>query len=68
MMKPVEELDVRAGLATLGIDSLVAIEVRNWLRLRFTIEVSVLEIMRSDSILGLAKLGARMWTARLAAK
>ncbi|KAI1255237.1 hypothetical protein MGN70_003301 [Eutypa lata] len=68
MMKPVEELDVRAELATLGIDSLVAIEVRNSLRLRFTIEVSVLEIMRSDSILGLAKLGARMWTARLAAK
>ncbi|KAI1211603.1 uncharacterized protein F4807DRAFT_473071 [Annulohypoxylon truncatum] len=68
MMKPIEELDVTASLATLGIDSLVSIEVRNWLRLRFTVEISVLEIMRSDSILGLAKLAARKWTAILATK
>ncbi|OTA94899.1 hypothetical protein M434DRAFT_70407 [Hypoxylon sp. CO27-5] len=68
MMKPIEELDVTAGLATLGIDSLVAIELRNWLRLRFTIEMSVLEIMRGDSILGLAKLAAKKWTAKVATK
>ncbi|KAI1416673.1 hypothetical protein F5Y13DRAFT_205511 [Hypoxylon sp. FL1857] len=68
MMKPVEELDVRAGLATLGIDSLVAIELRNWLRIRLTVEMSVLEIMRGDSILGLAKLAAGKWEAKLATK
>ncbi|KAH9989423.1 acyl transferase domain-containing protein [Xylariaceae sp. FL0662B] len=68
MMKPVEELDIMAGLATLGIDSLVAIELRNWLRLRLNIEMSVLEIMRSGSILGLARSGARKWAARLVAK
>ncbi|KAI1074258.1 hypothetical protein F5B20DRAFT_596550 [Whalleya microplaca] len=66
MMKPAEELDLVAGLSTLGIDSLVAIEVRNWLRLRFAIEMSVLEIMRSDSILSLAKLGAKKWAAKQA--
>ncbi len=68
MMKPVEELDIRAGLATLSIDSLIAIEVRNWLRLRLTIEMSVLEILRSDSILGMARLGAKIWAAKLASK
>ncbi|RYC58494.1 hypothetical protein CHU98_g7719 [Xylaria longipes] len=51
MMKPTDELDVTAPFATLGTDSLVAIEVRNWLRIRLAIELSLLEIMRSESIL-----------------
>ncbi|KAI1814008.1 hypothetical protein GGS20DRAFT_550526 [Poronia punctata] len=68
MMKPIEELDITAGLSTLGIDSLVAIEVRNWLRQRLAIELSLLEIMRSDSILALAKWAAKKWASKLAAK
>ncbi|KAI1828708.1 hypothetical protein F4861DRAFT_535124 [Xylaria intraflava] len=68
MMKPIEELDIEAPFTSLGIDSLVAIEVRNWLRLRLVIEVSLLEIMRSESILALAKLGAKKWASKLATK
>ncbi|KAI1125318.1 acyl transferase domain-containing protein [Nemania abortiva] len=64
MMKPIEELDINAPFASLGIDSLVAIEVRNWLRLRLAIELSLLEIMRSESILALAKFGAKKWAAK----
>ncbi|KAH8166023.1 hypothetical protein CIB48_g2204 [Xylaria polymorpha] len=66
MMKPIDELDITAPFATLGIDSLVAIEVRNWLRLRLAIELSLLEIMRSESVLALARYGAKKWASKLA--
>jgi hypothetical protein len=66
MMKPVEDLDVMAGLATLGVDSLVTIEVRNWLRLRFAIDMSVLEILRAENIMGIAKAAAGKFMAKLA--
>ncbi|KAI8626510.1 hypothetical protein F5Y19DRAFT_466325 [Xylariaceae sp. FL1651] len=68
MMKPVEELDIEVGLGTLGIDSLVAIEVRNWLRQRLALELSLLEIMRSESILALARWGTKKWASKLAGK
>lgn len=67
MMKPIEELDVTERLTNLGFDSLVAIEVRNWLRLRLAIEMSMLEIMSGGTIRGLAELAARKWAGRLAA-
>ncbi|KAK0732344.1 hypothetical protein B0T21DRAFT_412523 [Apiosordaria backusii] len=50
MMKPVESLDVMASPVSLGIDSLMAIELRNWCRQRLGIEVTVLEIMGAPSI------------------
>ena len=50
MMKPVEELDVKASPIALGMDSLVAIELRNWCRQRCGVEMSVLEIMGATSI------------------
>lgn len=68
MMKPIEELDTNAPFSSLGIDSLVAIEVRNWLRQRLAIELSLLEIMRSESILALAKFGAKKWASKLGTK
>ncbi|KAK3324348.1 hypothetical protein B0T19DRAFT_464372 [Cercophora scortea] len=58
MMKA-EELDPTAAFATLGIDSLVAIEMRNWARQRLGVDVSVLEVMRAGNILTLAELGAK---------
>ncbi|KAK3688033.1 hypothetical protein B0T22DRAFT_425418 [Podospora appendiculata] len=57
MMKA-EVLDPTAAFATLGIDSLVAIEMRNWARQRLGVDVSVLEVMRAGNILTLAGLGA----------
>lgn len=64
-MRPIEELDVTASFPSLGIDSLVTIEVRNWLRLRFAIDMTVLEILRGENIMGVAKAWAKKFMAKL---
>lgn len=54
MMRSEAELDLDAPLGAVGIDSLVSIELRNWIRRRIGAEVTVLEIVRAES---LARLG-----------
>ena len=44
MLQAEEEIDVKQPLATIGVDSLVAIEIRNWWRQSLGLEISVLEI------------------------
>jgi aryl carrier-like protein len=56
ILKPVdddEEVDTRLTLAQIGLDSLMAIELRRWLRRVFGIVISVLEIMGSGSLMQL---------------
>jgi hypothetical protein len=50
LMRPVEELDVKMPLGRVGVDSLVAIELRNWSRRRLGVELSVLEILAAGSV------------------
>jgi aryl carrier-like protein len=50
MLKPVEELDVSKSLMALGVDSLVIIEIRNWLRRKVEVETSTLEILNGGTI------------------
>ncbi|KAK4215780.1 putative polyketide synthase [Rhypophila decipiens] len=64
VMKPESELDLTTGFASLGIDSLVAIEMRNWSRQRLGLDISVLEIMRAGNIMSLAEEGAKKLMAR----
>jgi hypothetical protein len=47
MMKNVDDMDLDQPLASLGLDSLVGIELRNWCRQQIGFEVSILEIMQS---------------------
>nr|WGU20916.1 crs5 [Clonostachys rosea] len=61
MLKPLEDLDVNLGVAALGVDSLVAIELKNWLRRKLVLEVSVIEIMNAPSLLALARLVGEGW-------
>ncbi|KAL4937763.1 hypothetical protein BDV06DRAFT_226665 [Aspergillus oleicola] len=50
MLRPVDELDVSKALTTLGVDSLVIVEIRNWLRRRLEVEASTLEILNGGTI------------------
>ncbi|KAM7187669.1 putative polyketide synthase [Naviculisporaceae sp. PSN 640] len=67
VMKPEADLDLTAGFTSLGIDSLVAIEMRNWSRQRLGLDISVLEIMRAGNITSLAEIGARRLMMRCSA-
>jgi NAD(P)-dependent dehydrogenase (short-subunit alcohol dehydrogenase family) len=50
MMRTDDEPDCDAPLSTIGIDSLISIEVRNWIRRKLGIEFTVLEIVRADNV------------------
>jgi hypothetical protein len=45
MMVPASDIDPVKPLSTYGVDSLVAVEVRNWMAKEILVEVSVFEIM-----------------------
>jgi len=51
-----EEVELDRNLTTLGVDSLVTIEVRNWMRRKLEVEVSTLEMLNGGSIRNLATL------------
>ncbi|KAL5084329.1 hypothetical protein Trisim1_012129 [Trichoderma cf. simile WF8] len=59
MSRDVKELDLSLNLTQLGVDSLVAIEIRNWWRRTLGVNVSVLEFMGAGSIENLGKLAAK---------
>ncbi|KAM7203160.1 putative polyketide synthase protein [Naviculisporaceae sp. PSN 640] len=60
---PEEEMDKSQSMAHYGIDSLVAVELRNWLSSAAQTEVSIFDIMQSKSLVGLA--GAACVKSRL---
>jgi aryl carrier-like protein len=59
LMKPEEELDISATLTAVGVDSLTAIEIRNWWRQNLGIEITVLEMLHRVSIKQLGELAAQ---------
>lgn len=56
LMRPVEELDVAAPISVYGLDSLVAIEIRNWITRELEANLQILEILTSSSVPALAEL------------
>ena len=60
-----EPLDLGMTLLAAGVDSLVAIELRNWWKQNLGAEVSVLELMDGGSILRLGELAAKRLKERL---
>lgn len=50
------ELDLERGLAELGIDSLIAIELQSWWVQNLASHVTILELTKSASVLELGKL------------
>ncbi|RDA85038.1 hypothetical protein CP532_4577 [Ophiocordyceps camponoti-leonardi (nom. inval.)] len=56
LLLPEDTLDTSMSLASIGIDSLASIEIRNWWRRTLGVDKSVLEIMNAGTIEGLGKL------------
>lgn len=54
LMVPREEMDSSKPIVVYGLDSLVAIEIRNWITRELEASLQVLELLTSSSILGLA--------------
>lgn len=57
-MLAVAEIDKSQELGKYGVDSLVAIELRNWLVSRMQTEISIFDIMQSGSLMVLAEKAA----------
>nr|APX44002.1 polyketide synthase [Pestalotiopsis microspora] len=55
LLKPDEEPDPRMGLAELGLDSLVAVELRAWCKRVLGVDISVLEMMAMGTLEALGK-------------
>ena len=54
MMRGDEEPSLNASMTGLGISSLISIELRNWFRQEVDVDLTVLELLSSNSILHLA--------------
>jgi aryl carrier-like protein len=68
MMQPVEDLNPSISFKSLGVDSLITIEIRNWWRRNLGIEISVLEILDAGTIEALGELAIQRLRAKLQAK
>jgi acyl carrier protein len=53
------DIDMDASLSTSGIDSLVSMELRNWIRRKIGVEISVLEIVRAECVRELGVVAQR---------
>jgi len=53
-----EEVDVSKDITAHGVDSLVAVEIRNWLVAQTGVELSILDLIQSKSLTELAELVA----------
>lgn len=55
LMVPRDEMDASRPIVVYGLDSLVAIEIRNWITRELEASLQVLELLTSSSITGLAE-------------
>lgn len=55
-MRPVEELDHASPVSVYGLNSLVAIEIRSWIKRELEANLQILEILISDFVPALSEL------------
>lgn len=68
LMKRDDEIDTSLSLAEAGVDSLIAIEVRNWWKQNLGVEISVLELMNGGSIEQLGDMAAKRLKVKFGGK
>ncbi|PLB55540.1 putative polyketide synthase [Aspergillus steynii IBT 23096] len=68
LMREEDEVPMSATLSDIGVDSLVAIEVRNWWRQNLGVDVSVLELMNGGTIEALGGLAAKRLQQKYSSK
>lgn len=61
-MTPAEDVDLQKPMTAYGMDSLVAVEMRNWIATEMAANIPALEFLSSSSLAGLAKLIVRKST------
>ena len=67
LMNDEQDIDLSQTLAAIGVDSLVAIELRNWWKQSLGVEVSVLELTNSGSLKQLGELAVERLRAKYSA-
>lgn len=65
MLRDEADLDTSLTLKQIGLDSLMAIELRRWWKQAMGLEISVLEIMATGSIEALGSVAAQSLKAKL---
>ena len=65
MVKDDTEVDITMSLAAIGLDSLVAIEMRRWWKQIFGLDITILEIISSGTLEELGKKAAEGFRRRL---
>ncbi|KAI0153141.1 hypothetical protein GGR57DRAFT_146248 [Xylariaceae sp. FL1272] len=55
LMMPLEDLDAKRGVSAYGVDSLIAVQLRNWLSREAATELPVFEILAPGPLQGLVK-------------
>jgi acyl carrier protein len=57
ILRPAEELDLTKTLADLGVDSLVTVEIRNWIKRTFGgLDISTMQMLQAGSLHALGAL------------
>ena len=59
LLKPQDELNTSLSLVDLGLDSLVAIELRAWWKQAFSFDITVLEMLGMGSLDALGQFAAK---------
>jgi short-subunit dehydrogenase len=54
LMMPVDDIDASKPTSAYGVDSLIAVELRNWLSREAKVDVPVFDILQATSLCGLA--------------
>ena len=65
VLRDAGDVDVGMTLGAVGVDSLMAIELRRWWKRAFGLEISVLEIMGLGTIRELSKVAAQRLKVKL---